>query len=285
MTETPNQLFTPEDVLAMMRGSTEAGFRTKPLIPDSPSSDADNGLVVPFKPRSVVSEAAPELEPEPMRDPAPEVAPEATPQLEPTAEQFQPDFPPHPEPSPEFTLEPDPAPIDFEAELQAAWNAGHAAAMAEVDQARAEARDAAFADARAAAEKEFAEAREAFLGGFASLLRAESDLIAGLGAALKSSVQAIASARSGQAIDDLPSPFMERVEKLAAQVATGMAKTEVHMNPADLSAIQPHIPSHSPLSSAQLIADASLGRGDLRLRAGDISVSDVIAAHSGGAQA
>lgn len=282
MTDIPNQLFTPEDVLAMMRGSAEAGFKDRPMVPRGPASSEDNGLVVPFKPRSVVLEAAPEPGPEP--EFAPAVQPEAETPSDTVADSFQPDIANEPESPAEFRPAPDPVPIDFEAELQAAWDAGRSAAMAEIETAKLQARDEVFSEAREAAQAEFAEAREAFLGGVASLLRAETDLIAGLGDALKSSVRAIASARSGYAIDDLPAPFVERVEQLANQVATGRAKTEIHMNPADLAAIKPHIPAHSPLASAQFLMDDTLGRGDLRLRAGDITISDVIAANSGGSK-
>ncbi len=300
MTDTPTKTFKPEDVLAMMR-DTDKAFRERGFAPKAKNSAGPEAGVLPFTPRSVVSDQAPLPEavatPEPMsqagqdEDAVTDVAPQfgatehgAEHETEvPAASLDAGDEASAVGAAQDFTPAPQPPSIDIEAERQVAWDAGHAAAMANLDQAVAAARDAALAEARATAEAELGQAREAFLSGVAALTHAEAELIAGIGGAIETSVRQIASDRAGQAISDLPLPFIQRVEGLAAQVATGLSKTQVYMNAEDLAAIRPHVGDTPTLADARLIPDAGLQRGDLRLKAGEITLSDVIVDPQNGA--
>lgn len=167
--------------------------------------------------------------------------------------------------------------IDMEAERQAAWAAGHAEAMKEIEAARAQAREEALVQARAEADAMFDEVRSAFEAALTRLSTAEEEVAATLTTHLETAVRVLASDRAGQKIDDTPQPFQRRIEKMARDIAAGAESLVVQMNPADLMAIKPHIKSFSPLSKARLAPDPSLGRGDVRLNMDEITFADVIA--------
>ncbi len=167
--------------------------------------------------------------------------------------------------------------IDMEAERQAAWAAGHAEAMKEIEAACAQAREEALVQARAEADAMFDEVRSAFEAALTRLNTAEEEVAATLTTHLETAVRVLASDRAGQKIDDTPQPFQRRIEKMARDIATGAESLVVQMNPADLMAIKPHIKSFSPLSKARLAPDPSLGRGDVRLNMDEITFADVIA--------
>ena len=167
--------------------------------------------------------------------------------------------------------------IDMEAERQAAWAAGHAQAMQEIEAARSQAREEALTEARAEADAMLDEVRCAFESALTRLNSGEEEMAAALTAHLDTAVRILASDRAGQKIDDTPQPFLRRVEKMARDIAAGADSLVVQMNPADLMAIKPHIKSFSPLSKARLAPDPSLGRGDVRLKMDEITFADVIA--------
>ncbi len=246
---------TPEDLLALVRRSSQQFQRRDTAIP---ITQTESG----FAPHPVVRPLD-----TPRPDPAPEIV-ETTP--EPVA------------PAATFTPAPPPATLDIEAERRAAWAEGHAAAMQEIETARATARAEAFEEARATAAQEIIEARDIFAATLTRLTSAEHERLADLTAKLERAVRQLATQRAGQKIDEAPRPFLRRIEKITHQIAEGAETTVVLMNPADLMAIKPHIKDFSPLAKGRLSPDTTLGRGDLRIRMEDITFSDVIAERDGG---
>lgn len=244
---------TPEDLLALVRRSSQQFQRRQPATPEA---QAESG----FAPQTVVR---------PLRTqpPEPEPAPVDT-ASEPTAATFTP--------------APPPPTLDIEAERRVAWAEGHAAAMQEIEATCAKARAEALEEARATAAQDIAEARDAFTAAVTRLTSAENERLADLTAKLELAVRHLATQRAGQKIDEAPRPFLRRIEKITHQIAAGAEGTVVLMNPADLIAIKPHIKDFSPLAKGRLSPDTTLGRGDMRLRMDEITFSDVIAERDGG---
>lgn|GEM_PF-1167363 len=246
---------TPEDLLALVRRSSQQ-FQRRDTT--GPAAKTDNGfaahpIVRPF--RAPVSEQTVET-PEPKAERA---APATT-----------------------FTPAPPPATLDIEAERRVAWAEGHAAALQEIEAARATARAEAFEEARTTAAHEVAEARDIFAATLIRLTSAEHERLSDLTAKLELAVRQLATQRAGQKIDEAPRPFLRRIEKITHHIAAGAENTVVLMNPADLMAIKPHLKDFSPLAKGRLSPDTTLGRGDLRIRMDDITFSDVIAERDGG---
>ena len=96
-----------------------------------------------------------------------------------------------------------------------------------------------------------------------------------LSAALSGAVRQMASARAGQAIDDMPAPFLARIEALADRVAQGVRAVTVALHPDDLAAVAPYL-AGSDLGSALVAGDARLARGDVVVRAEGVLLSDLI---------
>lgn len=156
-----------------------------------------------------------------------------------------------------------------------------------VEELLAEARDAGFAAGKAAglaegrkagaadAEAGVIAARDAFVALASRLAVTGLEGAADLSAALSGSVRAMASARAGQAIDDLPAPFLARIEALTDRVAQGVRAVTVALHPDDLAAVAPYL-AGSELAGATIAGDARLSRGDLVVRAEGIVLSDLI---------
>lgn len=264
--------FTPTE--AATQGSS--GFAAKPVVPQR--GDAA-GTVVPFAPRSFVrpSEAAPQTD-------AGQIA--LADDLPPAADV---DLPPQPEAVSGFVAAPEPEMLDVAAEVEAGrkagYDEGYAKARAEFEAMLEAARAEAAAAARESAEAALAETSETLGAVLTGLMRAEAEIVAEITAMLDPAIRELASKRAGIAIEETPRPFLKKIEALAKDVAGSAARTELHMNPGDLVAVREHIRKWSPLTDAQLVPDPKLGRGDVRLVAGDITLSDVIAPREKGSLA
>lgn len=243
---------TPEDLLALVRRSSQQFQRRDPA---TPAAQAESD----FAPQAVVRPLHPRAD-------APAPAPTD----------------PDPKPAATFTPAPPPPTFDIEAERRVAWAEGHAAAMQEIEAARVKARAEALEEARATAAQDIAEARDAFTAAVTRLTSAENERLADLTTKLELAVRNLATQRAGQKIDEAPRPFLRRIEKITHQIAAGAENTVVLMNPADLLAVKPHIKDFSPLAKGRLSPDTTLGRGDLRIRMDEITFSDAIGERNGG---
>ena len=258
----PPEALTPEALLALVR-SASGTFRRNEALPGAGEGPRS------FTPRAVAVEEVPEASAPPAPAELP-VEPDTAVPAQDTAAK------------PVFTPAPAPETFDIEAERSAAWAEGHAAAMAGLDAAVAEARATALEEARQEAAREAEEARDIFVGAVQRITMAEHDMTEGLTAKLEQTVRQLAAERAGQRIDEAPRPFLRRIEKMTREIAAGAASTRIMMNPADIIAIKPHIKGFSPLAKAALSPDPALGRGDLRIRMDDITFSDVMAPREGG---
>lgn len=270
---------TPQDLLDMVRHAGETFRRRAPLpsLDTAGSGPAGDGAqVVAFTPRSVVPPMAP-----PAKDTAP-VAPAKAEDGATAAPELAPETPSETPPAATvadgFIPAPQPQAIDLDALQRAAWDEGHAAAMAGLETACAQARAQALEDAS----EDIKAARDAFAAALAQVANAEHLMISDIEAKLVAAVHTLASKRAGMAIDDSPRPFLRRVEKMVKELHDGSTDLVVAMNPADVVAIKPHVQGFSPLARARLQPDPKLGRGDLRLRMGDITFSDIIAERATG---
>jgi flagellar assembly protein FliH len=243
---------TPEDLLALVRDSAGRFQRLD-------ATGAPPATIAQFEPRSYAR---------PVDDPAIPMPEEPAP-------------PPAPAP-PSFTATPEPQAIDLEAERAAAFAAGHAQAMQDHAATMAAEIAAARAEAATAVEAELKTAAASFGDLLQNLGRIEADMVTTLQTAMERAVCQLAAERAGQKIDELPRNFQRRIEKLVKDMAKAAETLTIRLHPADFMAIKPHIKGFSPLATARLSPDPALGRGDLRLVMGDITLSDCIAPRTGG---
>lgn len=207
------------------------------------------------------------------------LAPEAmtTDAAQPLADPGQPPMP-QARPGLSFAEPPPPLPPrDIAAELAAARAEGRAEGHAEgLATGLATGRAQAEAELRASALAELTQARALFLSAVTALSAPEPAAVRGLEQALAAAVARLASDRAGQAIADHPGPFLARIAALADRVAQAGRSVTIALHPADLAALGPHLPGGLP-EGAQLAADAALSQGDVVLRAGGITLSDLLA--------
>ncbi len=156
-----------------------------------------------------------------------------------------------------------------------------------VEELLAEAREAGFAAGRADGlaegrklgaldtEAGVIAARDAFVALASKLAVTGMDGADALSVALSGAVRSMASVRAGQVIDDLPAPFLARIEALADRVAQGVRAVTVALHPDDLAAVAPYL-AGSDLAGAVVAADPRLSRGDVVVRAEGISLMDLI---------
>ncbi len=130
------------------------------------------------------------------------------------------------------------------------------------------------AKGRADAEADFAAARAAFDAAL-EVLSDPSPLAEGLITAIEDAVLRLASERAGYAIEASPQPFMDRIASLADRVAACATDIRLGLHPDDLDALQPYLAEH-PLEKANFTADASLSRGDIRLKTANLGVDDLL---------
>lgn len=101
---------------------------------------------------------------------------------------------------------------------------------------------------------------------------------------IRAAVLQLASARAGQAIDTLPAPFLARLEGMLQSVGHLAGQRDLFLSPGDLAAVQEAVPAHARLSTVRLCADATLARGDARLRVGGAEICDLLAPPPEGAR-
>ncbi len=102
---------------------------------------------------------------------------------------------------------------------------------------------------------------------------------AGLGTltdTIAEAVKTLAAQRAGQMIDEMPAPFVKRVEALADRVAQGVAAVTVRLNPDDFAAIKPHLAGSDLLNPDRIGPDDNLSRGDVDIRSGAVQLRDVL---------
>ena len=174
-----------------------------------------------------------------------------------------------------FQPAPPPPEIDLALIRAEAHAAGRAEAEAGLSAARAAAHAEGFAQGRAEAMAEIGAegnaARDSFLAATAALTAASDAATATVFAAVEAAILRLASDRAGLAIDDNPAPFRARIETLAARIAGAGATAEIRLNPEDLAALA------GTGSADRFTADATLARGDVVVRAGDVVIEDILA--------
>ena len=93
----------------------------------------------------------------------------------------------------------------------------------------------------AAGEADLAEARALFEAATLRLSHLEAAGLGTLTDTIAEAVKTLAAQRAGQMIDEMPAPFVKRVEALADRVAQGVSAVTVRLNPDDFAAIKPHL--------------------------------------------
>lgn len=178
---------------------------------------------------------------------------------------------------------PDPAPAPRDATaLQTRYDEGHAEGFeqgyaAGAEEGRISGWTAGHDTGRHEAEADLQAARDTFLHAAAALRRDDVIDLGPLVPALTDAIRQLAAQRAGQAIDDMPAPFLARIEALANQARQGLETVSIRLNPDDHAAIAPHLPAAALVSKSHIVPDPLLGRGDVVLRAGGIRLQDVLA--------
>lgn len=198
-----------------------------------------------------------------------------------TGAQFGDDFPEetsHPAeaaaaPAPEPEPAPTPEVIDIEAIRAEAFEAGKNEGMIQgLAQGRAEGR----VQGETEATQKIEAARAAFEAVTANLSTLTAGDISTLTETVTEAINALASQRAGTVIEEMPKNFMVRVETLADRVAQGVRQVSIRLNNDDLVAIEPYLEGSELLSDSRIVADSKLGRGDVDVRAGAITLSDIL---------
>lgn len=224
-----------------------------------------------FKPKSLM-ELAREAR---LKEPPPEVAvvveepPEAPPEQE-----FAPVIAGAEEPEPELAeiIEPQPDPTPAPAPVAAA----PAIDTEMLERVRTEAYEAGMAEARRIDGAGVHEAVAALEAAAQALRTPPEAALAGLRGAVETAVKQLASARAGLAIDDLPEPFVARIEDLADRLHACTANPVLRLHPDDLEAIYDYVSQSEILASMRIVAGVGLMRGDVELTLGGLAMTDCL---------
>ena len=149
---------------------------------------------------------------------------------------------------------PRPANLD---ELKAEWGRGFAAGEAR-----------ALADMSATVEERLS-VLDAAIAAFRS-----ADGVAGLRHEILEAVKHLASVRAGAQIDEMPAPYLTKIEDLVDRIRNDLAQPRLRMNPDDITAIKPYLAASETLSSIIISADADLARGDIELSTDNLRYAD-----------
>lgn len=238
-----------DDIMRLVREAGNGGFQKRAHTAVHPDSSG-------FKARDF--QQVESLPPE-----APVFDEPATPAMAPVAE-------------PQVSAQPaqvQPAHIDIEAIRAEAFEAGKNEGMIHgLAQGRAEGR----IQGETEANQKILEARAAFEAVTANLSTLTAGDISTLTATVTDAINALASQRAGTVIEEMPENFVARVEALADRVAQGVRQVTVRLNADDLAAIEPYLEDSELLSENRIVADGRLGRGDVDVRAGAITLSDIL---------
>ncbi|MCH2076620.1 MAG: hypothetical protein MK180_07000 [Rhodobacteraceae bacterium] len=166
-----------------------------------------------------------------------------------------------------------PPAIDIAAEKRAAFEAGRAKAAQEHEAALEEMRKNAEEIAKWEADQQINETCAPLIRLIEKLTSSADALESALAARLDEAVRALASARAGLAIDDVPAAFRARIEELARATALESVPRRISLNPDDLGALS----FEADALGGRLVADETLARGDVILDFGDMEVGDVLA--------
>jgi flagellar biosynthesis/type III secretory pathway protein FliH len=127
---------------------------------------------------------------------------------------------------------------------------------------------------QAETEANFADRVSVFETALAALAKPQSVDIKLLSQSMQDAVIKLAAARIGMAIDELPETMLKRIDALAEAAGKKAADGHVIMHPDDCAVIAPIIAARQ--DSFIIEANASLQRGDIRIRFDGIELDDLI---------
>lgn len=233
-------------------------FKAKSLMDLAREASLKEARPDPEPAPEVVAEAPEEAaEAEAQADDIPEAELVAEPEAPLAAEEPPPSEPDTSEPAP---APPEPAQPMIDAEM--------------LERVRAEAFAAGQADARRADSEGPRQALAVLEAAARALTSPPEGAMVQLRASIAASVKQLASARAGQAIDDLPEPFMTRIEDLADRVHACASAPVLRLHPDDLDAIADFVSQSDLLSGMRMVASADLARGDVELTLDGLAVTD-----------
>jgi flagellar biosynthesis/type III secretory pathway protein FliH len=97
-----------------------------------------------------------------------------------------------------------------------------------------------------------------------------------LGAVLRDAVLGLASARAGARIDEMPLPFLRRIEAMVEQVQADLRGIVLRLHPADAAALRSIIGRSETLGEARIIPSEALNRGDVDIAIGGVRLLDAL---------
>ena len=92
---------------------------------------------------------------------------------------------------------------------------------------------------------------------------------------IKQSVLRLATERAGSQIDNLPGPFLGRLETMLRNAQHMAGQRELFVSKADLEIIQEALPQYKDLASVSLHVNPKFDRGDVKLRVGGGEITDL----------
>jgi flagellar biosynthesis/type III secretory pathway protein FliH len=126
------------------------------------------------------------------------------------------------------------------------------------------------------AQAQMEEAARLFTELTTSLTDHAADHHSALRAAMEQTLLTLASDLAGQQIDALPTAFAQKVGELVDRVGKTVDCTQIHLNPEDLSAIEPALTGSDLVEGCVLQADEALPRGSVDIRSGPNRVQSAL---------
>lgn len=254
-----------EQIMALIRSTS---FSKETKHPKREKHGFSSRKVVHPLIKEVPKEETPNLRP------SEHVAPSAAtplPQADPSLADIAEPLLPEPEPQPSISEE------ELEALREAAYEEGRAAG---IEEGFARGQTNGYEEGKADALATIEEARLVFDAAVRALTAPAETSLGQLNDVVKLAICRLASQRAGRAIDELPAPFVARVDKLAQRLHLGARNVTIRLHPDDLSAIKPHLGTSEILANGNLISDETLHRGDVSVKAGAARINDVMPTHA-----
>ena len=111
-----------------------------------------------------------------------------------------------------------------------------------------------------------------------SLARPKAIQVEALSSSINATILKLASQRAGLQIDELPEPFLDRINGLVTGVAQELAEGKVHLNEDDYATMKPHLAN----LGYEVVVNPNLMRGDITLQFDGVEVHDVAAKRMAG---
>lgn len=104
-----------------------------------------------------------------------------------------------------------------------------------------------------------------------------AEAVATLRQEIVEAVTLLASSRAGAQIDDMPTPYLAKIEDLVDRIRNSLAQPRLRMNPDDYAAVKPYLVTSETMVSIAIATDPGLARGDFEVSTDSLRYADKMA--------